>query len=186
MSIIFDGTDDCIGKDNVNILNASGFSNTSYTFTVSCWIKPHGRHNGGIWEQYDGSAGAGRLGIYFLTNGKLRLRYTNSYTTSSSAVIADNSTTWYHFLADFAYGSRTLYVDNSSVASNTGNKSSDHSTSGLDFKIGKAFSGSPGSAYYFDGEIAEWSAWSVSLTAGERTSLYNGASPLFVRPGKML
>jgi len=186
MGIIFDGTDDCIGKNNVNILDSSGFTATNYSFTVSCWVKPHGRHNGGLWEQYDGSNGAGRLGLYCLSNGKIRIRYHNSYQTSTSVVIADNSITWYHIVADFQYGSRNLYVDNSIAKAHTGNKSSDHSTSGLDFKIGKAFSGSPGSAYYWDGEIAEWAAWDTVLTAGERTSLYNGASPLFVRPGRML
>ena len=92
---------------------------------------------------------------------------------------------WYHIVADFQYGSRNLYVDNSTAKSHTSNKSSDHSTSGLDFKIGKAFASSPGSAYYFDGEIAEWAAWDAVLTAGERTSLYNGASALFVRPGNI-
>ena len=185
MSIIFDGTDDCIGKDNISILNSSGFSATNYSFTVSFWVKPHGRHNGGFWEQYDGSSGPGRLGVYCLSSGKLRIRYHNSYQTSTSAVIADNSITWYHIVADYQYGSRNLYVDNSTAKADTGNKTSDHSTSGLDFKIGKAFSGGPGSAYYFDGEMAEWAAWDTVLTAGERTSLYNGASPLFVRPGKM-
>ena len=185
MSIIFDGTDDCIGKDNVNILDSSGFSATNYSFTVSCWVKPHGRHNGGLWEQYDGSNGAGRLGLYCLSNGKIRIRYHNSYQTSSSAVFSTSSTTWYHILVQYQYGSRELFVDNSSAKSHTGNKSSDHSTSGLDFKIGKAFAGNPGSAYYFDGEIAEWAGWDAILTAGEITSLYNGASPLFVRPGNM-
>ena len=122
MGIIFDGTDDCIGKDNISILNSSGFSSTNYAFTTSCWIKPHGRHNGGIWEQYDGSSGPGRLGIYSLSNGKLRIRFHNSYQTSTSAVIADNSITWYHIVADFQYGSRNLYVDNSTAKSHTGNK----------------------------------------------------------------
>ena len=185
MSIIFDGTDDCIGKDNISILNSSGFSNTNYAFTTSCWIKPHGRQNGGVWEQYDGSVGAGRLGLYLLSNGKIRLRFKNSYVASSSAVIADNSTTWYHLLSIHQYGSRELFVDNASAVSHTSNQTSDHSTAGLDFKIGLAYAGNPGTAYYFDGEIAEWAAWDAALTAGEITSLYNGASPLFVRPGNM-
>ena len=185
MSIIFDGTDDCIGKDNISILNSSGFSATDYSFTVSCWVKPHGRHNGGIWEQYDGSNGAGRLGLYCLSNGKIRIRYHNSYQTSTSVVFSTDSDVWYHLVADFQYGSRNLYVDNSTAKSHTANKSSDHSTAGLDFKIGKAFQSSPGSAYYWDGEMTEWAAWDTVLTAGERTSLYNGASPLFVRPGNM-
>jgi len=185
MGIIFDGTDDCIGKDNISIFNSSGFSTSNYAFTTSCWIKPHGRQNGGIWEQYDGSVGAGRLGMYLISSGKIRLRFKNSYVTSSSVVIADNSITWYHIVSQHQYASREIFVDNSSVKSHISNQTSDHSTSGLDFKIGKAFSGSPGSAYYFDGEIAEWAAWDVALTAGEITSLYNGASPLFVRPGKI-
>lgn len=187
MSIIFDGTDDCIGKDNVNILNDASFSSSSYTFTVSCWIKPHGRQNGGIWEQYDADTpnNAGRLGVYMLSNGKLRLRYDASYRTTGSVIIADNSTTWYHIVSEYQYGSRALYVDNTAAEEHTGNKTSDPGTSGIDFKIGLAYPSNPGTGYYFDGEIAEWAAWTVALTAGERTSLYNGASPLFVRPGKM-
>jgi len=186
MSITFDGTDDYLKKDNVNILDDSGFNATSYTFTVSCWIRPDGRQNGGIWNQYDESAGHGRLGIYLLSSGKIRLRYGNSYRTTGSVIIAANSTTWYHIVSVFQYGSRELFVDSSSVHSHTGNLSSIHSTSGLDFNIGRAFPGSPGTAYYFDGDIAEWAAWKSVLSTGEMTSLYNGASPLFVRPGSML
>ena len=115
-----------IGKDNVNILDSSGFSGTNYGFTVSCWIKPHGRHNGGIWEQYDGSAGAGREGAYLLANGKIKLRYLNSDRGSDSVVVADNSDTWYHILTQHQFGSREIFANGASVHLHTYNISNDH------------------------------------------------------------
>ena len=55
----------------------------------------------------------------------------------------------------------------------------------MDFYLGHHYSGNPGNSYFFDGEIAECAAWTAKLSAGEVRSLYSGASPLFVQPGKL-
>ena len=199
MSINFDGTDDCIGIDNTPVINKSGYSATSYSFSISCWFKPDGRHNGGLFEQYDGSTGDGRIGLYMLSNGKFRFRYHNSYLTSQDAEISTSTTTWYHMVGFWEYGERGMYLNNVLFDSNsggtdphwtsdgnTGNKNSDHSNSALDFNIGKASAGSPGDTYYFNGEVAEFAVHGTKLTTGDVASLYAGASPLFIKSDQLL
>ena len=74
MAIDFDGTNDCIktsGSSN-NILRDSSFANNSYFFTISCWVRPHGRHDGVIWSQYltSGSGSGGRLALEIMNSNK--------------------------------------------------------------------------------------------------------------------
>lgn len=190
MAFNFDGTDDYLKKDNVNVFNDSSFNSTSYSFTFSCWINPDGRHNGGVFEQYDGSSGPGRLGIFLLNSGRIRVRYHNSYITTSTYHISTSTSTWYHIVGFWEHAERGLYVNGSASdwtnTNNTGNKSSDHSTAGVDFNIGRAYQGSPGSEYFFNGDIAECAAWKVKLTGSEISSLAAGFSPQLVRPSESL
>ena len=204
MAILFDkdaSPNQCLGIDNTPVINSSAYSSTNYSFSVSCWFKPNGRHNGAVFEQYDNSSGNGRLGLYFLSNGKIRLRYHNSYLTSDEAEISTSTTTWYHMVGFWEYSERGLYLNNvlfdsysggtdphwTSSSNPTGNKSNDHDNSAVEFDIGSARSGSVDSTiYYFDGEIAEFAAYSTKLNTGEVASLYAGASPLMVRGDKLL
>ena len=188
MAINFDGTDDYLKKDNVNVFNDSSFSSTSYSFSFSCWVRPNGRHVGGVFEQYNPSpkSGNGRLGLWMLSNGKMRLRYHNSYVVTSAAHISTSTTTWYHLAGFWQHGERGLYVNGSSVASHTGNKNSDHSHAGVDFNIGRVYESAPGTARFFNGDIAEFAAWKVKLSDPEIAILADGFSPAFVRPSESL
>ena len=188
MAFNFDGTDDYLKKDNVNIFNDSSFSSTSYSFSFSCWIRPNGRHVGGVFEQYDPSpkSGNGRLGLWMLNNGKMRFRFHNSYVVTSAADISTSTTTWYHLAGFWQRGERSLYVNGSVSASHTGNINSDHSHSGVDFNIGRVFDGSIGTERFFNGDIAEFAAWKVKLSASEISSLAAGFSPQLIRPSESL
>ena len=190
MAINFDGTDDYLKKDNVNVFDDSSFNSTSYSFSFSCWINPDGRHNGGVFEQYDGSSGDGRLGVFMLSNGRIRMRYHNGYITSNTYHISTSTSTWYHLVGFWEYAERGFYVNGSvsdyTNTNNTGNRSNDHSTSGVDFNIGRAYQGTPGSAYFFNGDVAEFAAWKVKLTEPEISVLAAGFSPQFVRPSESL
>ena len=179
MSISFDGTGDYLSKDNVNILNDSGMSSNSYSFTVSFWMRPEGKQDAMMWEQYDGSANQGRLGVYMTSGGALRQRYIGSYNNVAGA-IAVSTTTWYHVVTTFEYGTRSLYL-NTAVTTKSGNATSDHSTAGLDFKLGTGSTGGE-----FEGDIAEWAAWKTVLTAGDIASLYAGASALYIDSSNLL
>ena len=192
MAFNFDGTDDYLKKDNVNVFNDSSFNSTSYSFSFSCWIKPNGRHVGGIFEQYDPDTPSGnsRLGLWMLSNGKMRLRYHNSYIVTSTAHISTSTTTWYHLVGFWEHGERGLYVNGSASgwtnSNNTVNKSSDHSHSGVDFNIGRVYESAPGTARFFNGDIAECAAWKVKLSEGEISSLAAGFSPQLIRPSESL
>ena len=201
MAINFDGNGDYLKKDSVNIFNDSSYSSTSYSFSFSCWIKPNGRPTqsacstsiceGGIFEQYSGtSSSQGRLGLYLLSNGKIRQRYHGSYITSNTAHISTSTSTWYHIMGFWEHAERGMYVNGTvsdyTNTNNTGTKTTDHSTSGLNFNIGRAYTGGPGNEYFFDGDIAEVAGWKTKLTEPEITSLSKGFSPLFIRPSELL
>ena len=192
MARVFDGTADYLSKDNVNIFDDSGFSSTSYSFSFSCWIRPDGRHVGGVFEQYapDTPSGNGRLGIWLLNSGRIRVRYHNSYITTNTYHISTSTTTWYHLVGFWEYGERGLYVNGSASdwtnTRNTDDRSSDHSHSGVDFNIGRAYQSAPGTAKFFNGAIADCAAWKVKLSASDVSSLYSGFSPQLIRPDALL
>ena len=192
MALSFDGTDDYLVKEGGHVFNDSGFSSTNYSFSFSCWIRPDGRHIGGVFEQYDpdNPSGDGRIGIYLLSNGRIRFRFHNSYINSNTYHISTSTTTWYHLVGFWEYGERGFYVNGSvsdyTSSGNTGDKSSDHSNSTVDFAIGRAYQGAPGAASFFNGDIAECAAWKVKLTESEISSLAAGFSPQLVRPSESL
>ena len=193
MAIDFDGTDDAL-KTTTNVIRDSDFSPTSYTFTISCWVKPDAAQNASIWAQQQDDGGTqGRLVLEILSaNRKFRFRYQNSSITTGSYAYGTDYDTWYHLVTTHQYtgaSGRHLYIDGAiSVSETSTNRSSDHEDNDLDFLIGAGLATSSpyGHTNHFNGQIAELAVWKVILTAGEVTSLYNGASPLFVRPNKIL
>ena len=186
MAIRFDGTNDAL-RTSTNILRHSGFSNTSYTFTISCWVRPHTKENSTIWsqKQTDGQT-QGRLVLETVSNGKLRIRFQNGSDVSDSAVYNptgdDDDKDWFHIVTTFAQTARDMFVNGTSVFSSpdTSSRNSLHEDDDLDTVIGADIDGS-GETSYFDGDIAEWCAWKSVLNAGDISSLYAGASPLFIR-----
>ena len=195
MAIDFDGTDDAL-KTTTNVLRHSTFSATNYSFTVSCWIKPDAAQSATIWaQQQDDGQTQGRLVLEMISsNRKFKIRFQNSSATSGNNAYGTDYTVWYHLVATFAYDAsvgRHLYLNGNStpIASKTSsNRSSLHEDNDLDFLIGAGLATSSpyGHTAHFNGQIAEVCAWKTILSAGEITSLYNGASPLFVRPNQIL
>ncbi len=195
MAIDFDGTDDAL-KTTTNVLTDSTFSATDYSFTVSCWVKPDAAQTAYIWsQQQDDGQTQGRLSLEMISsNRKFKIRFQNSSATSGNNAYGTDYTVWYHLVATFGYTTaigRHLYLNGNSTpiaTKSTSNRSSDHSAGDLDFLIGAGLATSSpyGHTAHFNGQIAEVCAWKAILSAGEITSLSNGASPLFVRPGEIL
>lgn len=202
MAINFDGTDDAI-KTTTNVMRDSGFSNTNYSFTVSCWARLHKAQNATIWAQvhHDSTATQGRLMLETIASGrKFKIRFQSSSANSSSNAYADSFTgdeenmPWYHLVATFIRGERFLYVNGDTGSpviahpggSGTSNKDSLHEDDDLDTVIGASLNSSNAIITPFDGAIAEWCAWKTVLSAGDIASLYAGASPLFIQSNLIL
>ena len=190
MAIDFDGTDDAL-KTTTNVLRHSGFSATNYSFTVSCWVKPDAAQNATIWaQQQDDGQTQGRLVLEILSsNRKFKIRFQNSSATSGNDAYGTDFTAWYHLVATFGYTlavGRNLYLNGNSTpiaSKTTSNRSSLHEDDDLDFLIGAGLATSSpyGHTAHFNGQIAELCAWKSVLTAGDISSLYAGASPLFIK-----
>ena len=151
---------------------------TDYNFSVSAWVKPTGRHTGSIIGSDAGSGNAGRFAL-FLAAGYFNLRRSAGFITGPDQVSNDN-TDWFHVLGTWQYGSRALYVNGVSVATETSNIYLDP-TAGTTFYIGRDHSGK-----YFNGVIAEAAAYSVYLSASDVAPLAAGFSPLFIQPDKLI
>jgi len=195
MAIDFDGTNDCIktSGSNNNILRDASFTNKSYSFTVSCWVRPHGKQDSVIWSQYltSGSGQGGRLALEMVdSDKKFKLRFSAGEDATDPDAYIDANTNWYHLVCTFAWADRYLYINGdvgSPAISNPGNRNSLHEKASLATLIGASLNVSSFfEENFFDGDIAEWAAWKVVLSAGEITSLYNGASPIMVRSDNLL
>ena len=205
MAINFDGTDDAI-KTTTNVMRDPGFSNTSYSFTVSCWARLHKAQTATIWAQvhHDSTATQGRLVLETIASGrkfKIRFQSSSANTSASTPAYTDSFSgdeedmPWYHLVATFTRGDRFLYIngdtDSPAIAhpdavGGTSNKNSLHEDDDLDTVIGASLNSSNAIVTPFDGAIAEWCAWKTVLSAGDIASLYAGASPLFIQPSLIL
>ena len=202
MAIEFDGTNDCLttsGNGN-NILRDSSFTNTNYSFTVSCWVRPHGKQNSVIWSQYltSGSGQGGRLALEMVSsNKKFTIRSSAGSASSGDDAYIDSSTNWYHLVCTFTWPDRYLYVNgnvDSPAISDISDRNSLHEKNGLATIIGarREPNNTDGDSttheleMFFDGVIAEWAAWNRVLTSGEIQSLYAGVSPIMVRADHLL
>ena len=199
MAIDFDGTDDSL-KTTTNVLRHSTFSATNYSFTVSCWVKPDAAQNASIWaQQQDDGQTQGRLVLEIISNNrKFKIRFQNSSATSGNYAYGTDYTVWYHLVATFGYAAavgRHLYLNGNSTpiafkddSTGDSDRSSDHGADDLDFLIGAGLKTSNpwDETAHFNGQIAELAAWKTILTAGDISSLYAGASPLFVKSDQLL
>jgi hypothetical protein len=206
MAISLDGTDDAL-TTTTNVFRHPDFSSTSYTFTASCWVKLGKSQNATIWSQSradgSGAVGQGRLVLEQVASYRVfRLRFQNASSTSSTSTPAwtTDYDTWYHLVATMGYTAaqgRHLYLngnstpiiskDDSTVPAGS-NRISLHEDDDLDFSIGAGFATSSPWAQtsFFEGEVAEFAAWKTILSAGDISSLYSGASPLFIQPDQLL
>ena len=175
MALSFDGSDDSLTHSGAIFSGSS----TDYNFSLSAWVKPSERHLGTIIGADAGSGNSGRFSLFSTSSGKFSLRRTAS-TISQTAQYADDNTDWFHVLGTWQYGSRALYVNGVSVATQTSNVSLDP-TAGTTFSIGRDHSGK-----FWKGVIAEAAAYSVYLAAGDIASLAAGFSPALVRPDKLI
>lgn len=176
MAVAFDGTDQYFKTPSALF---SGTSGTDFDITFVCWARPDNRHTGYVIAADNGSNYADGWGIYTVSGGKFAMRWESSYKIGTTTFPNGNST-WYHVAGVWQYGTRTLYLDGASEATNTSNRAMvlDNADN---FYIGNSRLNN-----YFEGKIAECAAYSVSLTAAEIETLAAGFSPLFVRPDKLI
>ena len=176
MAVAFDGVDQYYKKAGSLF---SGTSSTNFDISFACWAKPARRKTGYIMTADNGSNTAAGWALWAASGGKFRLRWEASYITGTSVYPASNSG-WYHLAGVWQYGTRSLYVNGTSEASNTSNR---------DMVLGNAdcfYIGNTRLDSYFEGSIAECAAYSVVLTPAEIATLAAGFSPLFVRPDKLV
>jgi len=175
MALSFDGSDDSLTHSGAIFSGATD----DYNFSLSAWVKPAERHAGSIIGADAGSGNAGRFQLFSTGSGRFSLRRSAGYIYSGDQYANDN-TDWFHVLGTLQYGTRALYVNGVSVATQTSDISLDP-TAGTTFYIGSDHSGS-----FWNGVIAEAAAYSVYLPAGDIASLAAGFSPALVRPDKLI
>tara|TARA_Y100001938_G_C8088748_1_gene433716 strand:+ start:691 stop:1779 length:1089 start_codon:yes stop_codon:yes gene_type:complete len=187
MAIRFDGTNDAL-RTSTNILRHSGFSSSNYSFTVSCWVRPHTKEDSAVWSQKNttSTASSGRLMLETTSGKKIRMRFQGGQDVSDSNIYNptgdDDDKEWFHIVTTFTRTTRDMFIDGASAFSSldTTTRNSLHENDDLDTVIGADIDGA-GEKTHFDGDIAEWCAWKSVLNAGDISSLYAGASPMFIR-----
>jgi hypothetical protein len=176
MAVAFNGTNQYYKKAGALF---SGASSTNFDISFVCWARPDLRASGYIMAADNGTNYADGWALWMVGGGKFRLRWEASYITGTT-VINNPNTDWYHLAGVWQYGTRSLYVNGTSEATNTSNR---------DMVLGNAncfYIGNSRLDNYFEGKVAECAAYSVSLTASEIATLATGVSPLFVRPDKLV
>ena len=176
MAVAFDGVDQYFKTTSALF---SGTSGTDFDITFVCWARPDNRYDGYIMTADNGTNYADGWALWTVGSGKFRLRYESSYITSTTTY-ANSNTSWFHLAGVWQYGTRSLFVNGSSEATNTSNR---------DMVLANAdnfYLGNTRLDIEFQGKIAECAAYSVSLTAAEIATLAAGFSPLFVRPDKLV
>lgn len=182
MSISFDGSND-------NLYNANAII-TAAPLTLVGWFNLGSSYDSdGVNDaiiaitDYDSDSDKFSLEVR-QTDYKVRATARSGSDSFSSSESTVSAGTWYHGAAVFTNdSSRLVYLDGDSGTSSTA--SSTPNASNLSHvMIGSRRNGAAGDMH-FKGDIAECAIWNVVLTAGEITSLSNGASPLFVRPASL-
>tara|TARA_R110002020_G_scaffold142941_1_gene315131 strand:+ start:285 stop:1106 length:822 start_codon:yes stop_codon:yes gene_type:complete len=176
MAVAFDGVNQYFKTTSTLF---SGTSGTDFDITFVCWARPDNRHTGYIMAADNGSSYADGWALYTVSGGKFRVLYESSYITGTTVYLNGNAN-WFHVAGVWQYGTRSLYVNGTSEATNTSNR-----TMVLD-NADNFYLGNHRLDTEFQGKIAECAAYSVSLTAAEIATLAAGFSPLFVRPDKLV
>jgi len=182
MSISFDGSNDSLYNENAVL--------TTAPITLVGWFNLGSSYDSdGVNDaviaitDYDSDNDKFSLEVR-QTDYKIRATARAGSDVFSSSETTVSAGTWYHGAAVFSNNSsRVVYLDGSSGTSSTGS-STPNSSNLSHVTIGARRNGASGDMH-FKGDIAECAIWNVALTQGEITSLSNGASPLFVRPGSL-
>jgi hypothetical protein len=153
-------------KATVSTLDSIPIGNSNYT--IEAWIKPSSYGNYGI-------VGWGNYGTTNQVNA-LRLSstgITNYWWSNDLNATVPNLTDgkWHHVVAEFDGTTRSIYVDDNLVASDS--PGSSHNVTNANFTFGDT-----NTSEYFNGGIDNLKIWNRALSAGEIAYEYSQSGPL--------
>lgn len=186
MSLSFDGSTSIIGTP------VSAIMRPSLPFTLACWVKPDvlkvcgfiqtnktSTTHRGAWIQMNSSSGDIECG-YGDNTGTASTDRRSKLTVSPNLISAN---VWTHVAASFR-GSTDMTIYFNGVDAG-GNYSGSGGTVAYDGATGGRIGATSGTAN-FDGLLADFGFWSVSLSDAEVLSMARGVPTKMVRPGSQL
>lgn len=157
--------------------SASGFQSGASSLTIAMWYnRTSAVSYGGLFCKYLGSGGLDEYALYELdTTGKLRFGISNNgsgITDQVDSTITHNNGEWHFVIAWYDVSQTKIFisVDNETPVSAT--YSIPVTASSAPVAIGSLTNNGSG-GFTWDGKIDEISIWKRTLTAAERTALYN-------------
>jgi hypothetical protein len=167
-SVDFEGTDDYMSSVVTELNGISAFS-------ASIWFKFQGSLGGTaniIMSGGDGTS-SNIQSWYVWLKSATTIQYASQGTNAKDFTISTiNDSTWYHLAVVHNGTSATLYLDGSSLGTQTVN--SLPASSGNAFNVGRW---SPGASYYYNGYADEVSLYDSALSSSDVTSIYNSGVP---------
>lgn len=161
-SASFDGSSDYITG------TVSGLNSLS-AFSTSCWFRYQGSPAGGTTHIMLSGAGT----WYVWLKNTTTIQYaTQGGNTKDFTISTINDSTWYHLATVHDGTNATLYLNGSSLGTQTVN--SVPSTAGNSFNIGRFTTGS----YYWNGYLDEVALFNRALTSSEVSNIYNNKTYL--------
>ena len=158
-SASFDGNDYITGT-------VSGLNSLS-AFSTSCWFRYQGSLGGSTHIPLSGS------NWYVWLRNTTTIQYASQGSNTKDFTISTiNDSTWYHLATVHDGTSATLYLNGSSLGTQTVNAVP--STAGNSFNIGRYLSGS----YYWNGYLDEVALFNRALTSTEVSNIHNSKSYL--------
>jgi len=158
-SASFDGNDYITGT-------VSGLNSLS-AFSTSCWFRYQGSLGGSTHIPLSGST------WYIWLRNTTTIQYASQGSNTKDFTISTiNDSTWYHLATVHDGTSATLYLNGSSLGTQTVNAVP--STAGNSFNIGRYLSGS----YYWNGYLDEVALFNRALTFSEVSNIYSNKSYL--------
>lgn len=163
-------------SEYLSIVDNASLSMGDFDFSFAGWVylDSLGADRGLITK---GSAG-GSLEYHIQVLAANQLNFTVSHNGTATTGITNTSvtlvvSTWYFVVAwhDSVADTINLQVNNGTIASAA-------HTTGVFNGVSPLTLGSFGLANYWNGRMDAWGVWKKALSAGERTSLYNGGAGL--------
>jgi len=158
------------------------------SFSISAWFKLESLPGASKYYQIICKRDLGQAAddstsqyaLWYDNDGSRRLQFALRASGANEGVIHTatlNTAQWYHVVAVFTASTKIeLFLDNTSVASDSTSVPASIVNTSLAFCIGKDSAGTAGQ--FFDGMIDEVGFWSKALSTTEIAALYNGGNGL--------
>ena len=157
----FDGNDYAVGT--VGALNGSS------AFSTSLWFRYQSTIGGSTHIPISGGSSTTNRWYLWLKNATtFQYGITTSFPEWTASSMSDSQ--WYHVCLVHDGTSVTLYLDGSSLGTNTGVTSANQLWTGTNFNIGRY---GAGASYYWNGWIDEVSVFNRALTSSDVTNIYS-------------